>query len=209
MQHHLSWRRGVFAFFADRLADPFLELRLGEVVVVDPPFVAGVVGRVDVDALDPSRRGWEASALRASRLSPSMIRLPSSPGFSPFPRTDSLASNSKRVVRDRVVVALNRGLSFELQNRHLLLLLLCELDEASCIGLRNLVIPGIGQILQAMDRIKSIFLYVLAWFRSEIMRPIILRARDYGDKETGRDANKKVAKRERLFPGKASGTYRN
>ena len=45
---------GVLAFFADGLADPFLELRLREVVVVDPAFVAGVVGRIDVDALDPA-----------------------------------------------------------------------------------------------------------------------------------------------------------
>ena len=52
---------GVFAFFADGLADPFLELRLGEVVVVDPAFVAGVVRRVDVDALDPCRRGSAAA----------------------------------------------------------------------------------------------------------------------------------------------------
>src|ERR1051326_8431370 len=51
---------GVLALLADSLADPLLELRLGEVIVVDPALVAGVVGRVNVDALDaPRMRGQE------------------------------------------------------------------------------------------------------------------------------------------------------
>ncbi len=40
----------VFAFFADHLSQPFLELRIVDVIVVDPTFVARVVGRIDVDA---------------------------------------------------------------------------------------------------------------------------------------------------------------
>ena len=55
--HHaapLVVARGVLSFFADRLADPLLELRLRQVVVIDPALVAGVVRRIDVDALDPS-----------------------------------------------------------------------------------------------------------------------------------------------------------
>src|SRR3972149_4818803 len=34
---------------------PFFKLWLREVVIVDPPFVASVVRRINVDALDPSR----------------------------------------------------------------------------------------------------------------------------------------------------------
>ena len=45
---------GVLSFFADRLPDPLLELRLRKVVVIDPTLVAGVVRGIDVDALDPS-----------------------------------------------------------------------------------------------------------------------------------------------------------
>ena len=39
-------------------------------------------------------------------------------------------------------------------------------------------------------------------FSKQIVFTIIPRARDYGDKETRRDANKKFTKGERLFPGK-------
>ncbi len=42
----------VFAFFADHLAEPFFKLRIVDVVVVNPAFVAGVVGRINVDAFD-------------------------------------------------------------------------------------------------------------------------------------------------------------
>jgi hypothetical protein len=48
---------GILALFADSLADPLLELRLSEVVVVDSAFVAGVVGWIDIDALDAARMG--------------------------------------------------------------------------------------------------------------------------------------------------------
>ena len=48
---------GVLCFLADRLTDPFLELWLREVVVIDPPLVASVVRGIDVDALDSSRVG--------------------------------------------------------------------------------------------------------------------------------------------------------
>ncbi len=39
------------AFLADHLAQPLADLRAVDVVVVNPALVAGVVGRVDVDAL--------------------------------------------------------------------------------------------------------------------------------------------------------------
>ena len=42
----------VLALFADDLAQPFLDLGVVDVIVIDPALVAGVVGRVDVNALD-------------------------------------------------------------------------------------------------------------------------------------------------------------
>ena len=43
------------ALFADHRAQPFADLGAVDVVVVGPAFVAGVVWRVDVDALDLAR----------------------------------------------------------------------------------------------------------------------------------------------------------
>ena len=42
----------VLALFADNLAQPLLDLRVVDVIVIDPALVAGVVGRIDIDALD-------------------------------------------------------------------------------------------------------------------------------------------------------------
>ena len=42
----------VLALFADNLAQPLLDLRVIDVIVIDPALVAGVVGRIDIDALD-------------------------------------------------------------------------------------------------------------------------------------------------------------
>lgn len=42
----------VFSLFADNLAQPLLDLRVIDIIVVDPALVAGVVGRIDIDALD-------------------------------------------------------------------------------------------------------------------------------------------------------------
>ena len=42
----------VLALFADNLAQPLFDLRVIDIVVVDPALVAGVVGRINVDALD-------------------------------------------------------------------------------------------------------------------------------------------------------------
>ena len=50
MQSHLSWR--VRSSRSTTLPSPFLHHRRTDVVVVDPALVAGVVRRVDVDALD-------------------------------------------------------------------------------------------------------------------------------------------------------------
>jgi len=42
----------VLALFADNLAQPLFDLRVVDVIVIDPALVAGVVGRIDIDALD-------------------------------------------------------------------------------------------------------------------------------------------------------------
>lgn len=40
----------VFSLFADGFAEPLLDLRCIDIVIIDPAFVARVVGRIDVDA---------------------------------------------------------------------------------------------------------------------------------------------------------------
>ena len=40
----------VLALFADNLAQPLLDLRVIDIIVVDPALVAGVVGRIYVPA---------------------------------------------------------------------------------------------------------------------------------------------------------------
>lgn len=42
----------VLALFADNLAQPLFDLRVVDVIVINPALVAGVVGRIDIDALD-------------------------------------------------------------------------------------------------------------------------------------------------------------
>ena len=42
----------VLALFADNLAQPLLDLRVIDIIVVDPALVAGVVGWINVNALD-------------------------------------------------------------------------------------------------------------------------------------------------------------
>ena len=54
--------REILAFLADDFTEPFLDLRVVHVVVVNPSFVSGIVRRIDVDALDP------AFILRQKRL---------------------------------------------------------------------------------------------------------------------------------------------
>ena len=49
--------RGVFSFLANCMANPLLELRLGEIVVINPPLITRVVWRVNIDALDPASVG--------------------------------------------------------------------------------------------------------------------------------------------------------
>lgn len=42
----------VFRFFTDDLSEPFIDFGVVYVVVIDPAFVAGVIGRVDIDTFD-------------------------------------------------------------------------------------------------------------------------------------------------------------
>ena len=42
----------VLALFADNLAQPLLDLRVVDIIVIDPALVARVVRRIDIDALD-------------------------------------------------------------------------------------------------------------------------------------------------------------
>src|SRR6266536_4731345 len=49
----------VLAFLPDCMTYPFLELRLSEVIVVDPTLVSSIVRRIDVDAVNPTRVSWK------------------------------------------------------------------------------------------------------------------------------------------------------
>ena len=53
----------VLSLFADNLAQPLLDLRIIDIIIVDPALVAGVVGRIDIDALHapliPGQQGFQ------------------------------------------------------------------------------------------------------------------------------------------------------
>ena len=52
----------VLALFADNLAQPLLDLRVIDIIVVDPALVAGVVGRINVPAdFDTKRKAFSGS----------------------------------------------------------------------------------------------------------------------------------------------------
>ena len=108
---------GVLALLADGLSDPLLELRLRQVVVVDPALVAGVVRRIDVDALDAAGVGREQSLQREQ-----VVALDDQVAVEPGPlallQNGQLAVELQRVMRDGVVVVLDGGLALELQDRH-------------------------------------------------------------------------------------------
>ena len=57
--------------------------------------------------------------LRLCQVVPFNDQIAVKPGLLALPKCRQLAVELQGVVRDRVVIALNRGLSFELQNRHL------------------------------------------------------------------------------------------
>ena len=53
----------VLALFADNLAQPLLDFRVVDIIVVDPALVARVVGRIDIDTFDaplvPGQQGFQ------------------------------------------------------------------------------------------------------------------------------------------------------
>jgi len=53
----------VLALFADNLTQPLFDFRVIDIVVIDPALFAGVIGRIDVDALDapliPGQQGFQ------------------------------------------------------------------------------------------------------------------------------------------------------
>ena len=117
MQHHLSWRVASSPFFADRLTNPLFELWLRKVVVIDPTFVARVVWRVNINALDPPACVG-SSAFECDEVVTFDDQIAVEPGFLAFLEYRQLGVEFQRVVWNRVVIALNRGLSFKLQNWH-------------------------------------------------------------------------------------------
>ena len=53
----------VLALFANHLAQPIFDLRIIDIVIVNPSFFAGVIGRIDVDAFHftfvPGQQGFQ------------------------------------------------------------------------------------------------------------------------------------------------------
>jgi hypothetical protein len=118
--HHaapLVVARGVFAFLSDGLADPLFELRLGEVVVVDPPLVAGVVGRVDIDALDFARVSRE-QRLERQQVVPLDDQVSIKRRLGPFGQQRELGIELQPVMGHRVVIGLDDGFALEVQRWH-------------------------------------------------------------------------------------------
>jgi len=107
----------VFTFLADGLADPFFELGLGKFIVVNPLLFAGVVGGVDVDALDLAgvggQQGFEGQEVVALDDEVAIQR-----GGLALVQDGEFFVELEGVVRDRVVVGLDGGLAFELQVGH-------------------------------------------------------------------------------------------
>ena len=105
---------GVLALLTHGVTNPFLELRLCEVVVVNPALVAGVVGRVNVDALDFAcvRR---QQAFQRNQIVTLDDEISVERGFSgerKFP------VNLQCVMRHDTVITFYRCFSFELNDWH-------------------------------------------------------------------------------------------
>ena len=54
----------VFALLADNLLQPLLHARIIDVVVINPPLITGVIGRINIDALYPPLELGEQSLQR-------------------------------------------------------------------------------------------------------------------------------------------------
>ena len=46
----------VFSLFADNRTQPLFDFRVVDIIVIDPTFLAGVVGRIDKDAVFDTNR---------------------------------------------------------------------------------------------------------------------------------------------------------
>ena len=106
----------ILGLFSDRLADPFLKLRLRQVVVENPPFVAGVVRRVDVNALDPACMSGK-KRLESQQVVALDNQIAVETWLLTLGQNRQLGVELENVMGDRVVVRLNRGLSLELEPR--------------------------------------------------------------------------------------------
>ena len=109
---------GVLALLAHDVANPFLELRLREIVVVNPALVAGVVGRVNVDALDLARVRRQQTFQR-NQIIALNDEIPVQRRFfggGKFP------VHLQRVMRHDTVITFDCGFAFELNDRHGLIL---------------------------------------------------------------------------------------
>ena len=107
--------RSVLSFLANHLAGPFFEHGLSQIVVVNPHLLSGVVGRIDVDALDlagvSGEEGFEREQVVPFDDEVVVERRLFGQG--------QLGVELQHMVRDDQVVALHGTLSFEVQGRHL------------------------------------------------------------------------------------------
>ena len=108
---------GVLLLFADDLPDPFLELRLRQVVVVNPALVAGVVRRVNVDALDaPGMRRQQR--LQRQEIIALDDQVSVQRRLLAFAQDREFGIKIECVMRYGVVIRLHRRFAFELQCGH-------------------------------------------------------------------------------------------
>ena len=105
---------GVLALPAHGLPDPFLELRLREIVVVNPALVARVVGRVNVDALDFARVRRQ-QAFERNQIVTLNDEIPVERGLFGGRK---FAVQLQCVMRHDTVITFDCGFSLELNDRH-------------------------------------------------------------------------------------------
>src|SRR3989338_8334748 len=105
--------RGILAFLADDLTDPFLELRLGEIVVIDPSLVPGVVRRVNVDAFNAACVSGK-KRFQSQEIVAFDNQVPFKVWFLAFGQERQFRVKLKRVVGKSVMITLNRSFSLKL-----------------------------------------------------------------------------------------------
>jgi hypothetical protein len=102
----------VFGFWADGFTEPFFDCGAVDVVVINPVFVAGVIGRVDVDAFDFSgvvgQEGFEGEEVVAFDEEVLGVCLAGGEGV----------VAAEQVVRDLAVVVEDGLLTYPVEGRH-------------------------------------------------------------------------------------------